>query len=349
VRNVMNTTPSTFNGQPFDKAPDNAASYVLPSYTVLGGKPSADNSGLSALVLNRGIRYPRRAFFAELEKAGFDSVLSVEGPGEHYDIDELSESFPFIRFITLSAPVSAGEAVNIGAAELPGPLFFVLRSDLKIPGSAVRMCERLLPGREGRPDDAGTGGGGRVCTVPVFQNSRCETLPTAISPVMLKKKLELARLAPEKENTPTLYPYDAVGIYDRRRFLDMGGFDAGIKSEYWQMLDFGFRVWLSGGEIRVTRLVSLRCEGGETPVDAGYNEDYWRFFFKNLAPALKHNRETDTAYAHLPLKYLLPFLLKAKWNLPAAARLFFSARKWVRSRRAAWKISAKELILTWAA
>jgi len=356
----MNTTPSTFNKKRPEPLGEEAAankppadtrdSYVMPSYTVRGGKTQINNSGISALVLNRGARFPRRTFFSELEKAGFDSVVSVEGPGEHYDIDDLSGSFPFVKFITVSCPISAGEAVNIGAAEISSPLFFVLWNDLKLSGNLSNMAERITDRLLSDKIDSTKGNGARfkrLCTVPVFQNSQFEVLPSAVRPVMMKKKLELARVPPEREGTPSLFPHNLVGIYDKRRFLDLGCFDACIKSEYWQLLDFGFRAWLAGEEISSTQFVRLRYKNDEKVVNAAYNEDYWRFFFKNLSPVLKQNKETGDFYAHLPLKYLIPFLFKIKGKSVDSVNLFLSAKRWVHSRRKLWKKSAKDLILAW--
>ena len=144
----MNTTPSIF------RPPG------VPSYTAVGGSERAASTGLSAVLLNRGGRYPRRTLFQELEKAGFDYILSIEGTGERYDLEDLSGRFPFVRFILLKEQISAGEEINLAAAELTSPFFFVLWNDHRLfEGTfAARMVELF--------------GGKRLCTVPLIQNSR---------------------------------------------------------------------------------------------------------------------------------------------------------------------------------
>ena len=92
----MSTIPTIFNE-------------TLPSYTAVGGKERFASTGLSAVLLNRSGRYPSRTFFQELEKAGFDYVISIESSPEHYDIEELSGSFPYVRFILLKQGISRGE------------------------------------------------------------------------------------------------------------------------------------------------------------------------------------------------------------------------------------------------
>ena len=176
----MSTIPTIFNE-------------TLPSYTAVGGKERFASTGLSAVLLNRSGRYPRRTLFQELEKTGFDNIISIESSPEHYDMEELSGRFPYVRFILLRREISLGEQINLAASELDSPLFFVLWNDLKIVagGSAGRMAERL----SGAHEDAKEPGTGekkspfkRLCTVPVIQNSRFETLPSLVAPVVYKKK-----------------------------------------------------------------------------------------------------------------------------------------------------------------
>jgi hypothetical protein len=106
----MNTIPTIFNER-------------ITAYTAVGGKERAASSGLSAVVLNRHDRYPRRAFFQELEKTGFDNVISVESPFRHYDVEELSERFPFVRFVRPEREINMGEQINLAASEIESPLF----------------------------------------------------------------------------------------------------------------------------------------------------------------------------------------------------------------------------------
>ena len=160
----MNTTPSTFN------TPSNWKG-LLPSYTAVGGSERAASTGLSAILLNREGRFPRRTLFEGLKKAGFDNILSIEGPQERYDIEELSGLFPFIRFILLKEKISAGEKINLAAAELSCPHFFVLWNDYRFFNgiNASRMVDLF--------------GSRRLCTVPTIQNSQFEILHTLSSPM----------------------------------------------------------------------------------------------------------------------------------------------------------------------
>jgi len=311
----MNTIPITFNEN-------------LPAYTAVGGNDRRASTGLSAVILNRGGRYPRYTFFEDLEKLGFDYVLSIESSAAHYDLESLSSGFPFVRFILPQEQISRGEEINLAASELSCPLFFVLWNDLKFlrSGNAERMAERLLTAE---PEDKNTYK--RLCTTPIIQDARSDTMPTLIAPALVPEKkagkvIKTIPFIPRKEGQLTLYPFDGIGIYDRERFIRLSGFDPCIKNFHWQLMDFGFRSSLWGEEIAVTQLVKLSYETLVPEEDITVDEGFFRFFLKNIAPVFKGD------YAHIPLRRF-PGYLKRRGDLFAAWDEFFSARAWVRTNR----------------
>jgi hypothetical protein len=321
----MNTIPTTFNG-------------TLPSYTAVGGKERRASTGLSAVILNRGGRYPRYGLFEELGKAGFDYVLSMESLFTRYNLEALSQNFPFVRFILLKEPVSRGEEINLAAAELTGPLFFVLWNDLRIlrGGGAERMAERLLSA-----DTEDTSRYKRLCTVPLIQDGRSETMPTLITPAFIQDKnfnttVKTIPFIPQKEGLPSLYPFDGIGIYDRERFIRLGGFDPSIKNFYWQLMDFGFRSGLWGEEVAATQLIKLSYDGTIPPEDSTAGESFRWFFLKNLAPVFRGD------YAHIPLARF-PAYFRKRGDLFAAWGEFSAARAWVKTNRYRFSSDARTI------
>jgi len=300
---------------------------ALPSYTAVGGTERKASTGLSAVILNRGGRHQRYSLFEELEKIGFDYVLSMEKSGR-YDIEGLSQTFPFVRFILLKEPVSTGEEINLAATELSSPLLFVFWNDLRIlrGGGAERMAERLFTGgAESR------GRYKRLCTVPLLQDERSESLPTLTVPMLLpEKKMKLSiktiPFVPSEEGLPSLYPFDGIGIYDRERFIRLGGFDPSIKNFYWQLMDFGFRSSLWGEEIAATTLIKLSYEGTIPQEDSTPGDGWRHFFLKNLAPVFRRD------YAHIPLARF-PVYLRKRGEPLAAWEEFSRAREWVKTNR----------------
>ncbi|MCL2069506.1 MAG: hypothetical protein FWH19_00790 [Treponema sp.] len=329
----MSTIPTTFNDD-------------LPSYTAVGGNERRASTGLSAVILNRGGRYLRFGLFEELKKAGFDYVLSMESSFARYDLEALSQSFPFVRFILIKEPLSTGEEINLAAAELSSPLFFVLWNDLKIlrGGGAERMAERLLSGGGASHAEQGSTIK-RLCTVPVIQDGRFETMPTRIVPALmperkLKTDIKTIPFVPAKEGLASLYPFDGIGIYDRERFIRLGGFDASIKKFYWQLMDFGFRARLWGEEIAATLLVKLSYEGAIPQEDSTAGESWRRFFLKNLAPVFRRD------YAHIPLARF-PDYFKRRGELFTAWEEFTAARSWVKTNRYRFCSDARTVTERW--
>jgi hypothetical protein len=301
----------------------------MPSYTAVGGTERGASTGLSAILLNRGGRYPRRTLFQELEKIGFDYIISMEGPRERYDLEDLSGRFPFVRFILLKEAISPGEQINLAVSEITSPLFFVLWNDLRIlhSGGAAKMAERLLLSREELCRGDCNTLNKRLCTVPVIQNAHFETLPTLATPVFFRNTVKTLLFPPDQEGKPSLYPFDGIGVYDRDRFVQLGGFDGTLKNAHWQLMDFGFRACLWGEEIRSTQLIRLSYNG-EVPAENDTTEEsYRRFYLKNLAPVFRG----DTA--HLPWRRFFGYLLRSGGDFFTAWSDFTAGRRWVYANR----------------
>jgi len=328
----MSTIPTIFNENP-------------PSYTAVGGNDRLAATGLSAVVLNRPGRYSRRGFFQELEKIGFDYVISIELSSERYDLQELSGSFPFVRFILPKTHLSLGEKINLAACELDSPLFFVLWNDLKpvAGGTTRRMAERLAVSDDS--EEYKTSPYKRLCTVPVIQNSRFEPLPTLAAPVIIKKNVRsllfTPNVTPNSDGQPSLYPFDGIGIYDRERFIRMGGYDGTMKSAHWQLMDFGFRSHLWGENICVSQHLKLSYDGASPSEDNTAEDSYRRFYFKNLAPVFRRD------YAYLPLRSFLAFLFSSHARFFAAWEDFHESRRWVRTNSSRWRRDALTLAGCW--
>jgi hypothetical protein len=323
----MNTIPLIFNTP-------------LPSYTALGGQERAASTGLSAVLLNRGGRFPRRTLFQELEKVGFDYIISLEVQ-ERYDLEDLSKRFPQVKFILLRKELNLGEQINLAVTELTSPLFFVLWNDLRIlhSGGASRMAERLFSS----PEELLKNGSGnkRLCTVPVIQNPEYDILPTLIAPAFYRSTVKSLHFTPLREGMPSLYPFDGVGIYDRDRFVQLGGFDSTLKSSYWQLMDFGFRSHLWGEEIQSSQLIRLSYNGEVPPENSTADESYRRFYLKNLAPVFRG----DNAY--IPWRRFPGYLFHCGQGPFAAWEDFTEGRRWVWTNRYRFRGDARALMDLW--
>jgi molybdopterin-guanine dinucleotide biosynthesis protein A len=313
----MNTIPTIFNER-------------RATYTVVGGTRRAGSTGLAAVLLNRGGRYLRRNVFEELEKVGFDLVVSVEGPRESFDLEELSIRFPSVKFLSLQESVGPGEAINLALDELPCERFAVLWNDLRpVHGmNPVRVVERLAA----EP---------ALCAVPSLQNGRFETLPTLVAPAFYKGSVKTVLFAPARDGAPSLYPFDYVGVYDRERFVRLGGFDPTIVRPYWQLLDFGFRAQLWGESIRSATTLRLRYEGDIPAEDATVDEGYKLFYLKNLAPCFRGDQ------AHLPIRRFFSYLSRSGAGPVDAWKEYAEARRWVNVNRYRFICDARRVTELW--
>lgn len=303
-------------------------------YTVVGaarGGSCPDSFPVSVLLLNRGSRLYRGEAFRELDRIGFRHIVSVEERGaEGSDVEALAARHPGARFLLLAGPTSPGEMVNLGMRESCGPYVFVIWSDMSLQTQALssRFFERLAE------QDF-------LCQAP-FLSSAGELVPSAASPALHRESsLKVLNLQPARDGARSAYPFDYCGIYSRERFVLTGGFDGGIVNPHWQKLDFGFRSWLWGEEIRLAS--ALRVAYAEAPPadDETPDSGYARFWLKNLAPSFRG----DSAW--IPPARFRTYLKRRSGGFFPALAEFRQAREWVALNRYRFKSDAASLVDLW--
>jgi hypothetical protein len=302
-------------------------------YTVVGAPrpaPGAEAGAMSVVMLNRGSRIYRGEALGELERAGLRSVLSIESKGEAIDVEGLSARHPGARFLLLSSPASAGVQVNLAMRESAGPYVLVLWNDMSLSaqGLSSRFFERLAE------VDI-------LCRAPALFARGGEQLPSAMAPAFNRSSLKVLGLVPERDGARSLFPFDYAGIYSKERFVLTGGFDPGLSNPYWQRLDFGFRAWLWGEEIRIAQALKLSYAEPPPPEDETPDEGYKWFWLKNLAPAFHGDS------AAIGLSRLWAYLRsRGAWGGRALGE-FRAAREWVRLNRYRFRTDAPSLASVW--
>lgn len=302
-------------------------------YTVIGN-PKAKSSGeglpVSVLLLNRGSRLYRPDLFRELEKLGFDSILSVEEGPESRDVEALANRYPRSRFLVISEKASPGEQINLGMRESPGPFVFVLWSDMRLAtqGLSSRFFERLAEQNI-------------LCQAPFLSAREGELLPVVAAPALHKASLKVLALTPSRDADRTLFPFDYCGIYSREKFTLVGGFDAELGNPYWQKLDFGFRSWLWGEELRLAQALKVNYSGEVGAEDATPDECYKWFWLKNLAPVFRGD------HALIPGSRLWTYLRRRSGGPFAGLAEFRLAHDWVRLNRYRFRFDAASLVDLW--
>jgi hypothetical protein len=319
---VMNTIHST------SKIPE------IP-YTIVGD--TKEDTTIPApyvtiLLLNRGGKFYREELFKNVMSCEFAETIYIEGPGISYDIEPLVKKYPGIKFLLLKDAISPGEKINLGVKESRSVLVFALWSDMKI----VDKCftETLI-------DNIGKRS--HLCTVPVLENSNHEPVPSLQVPGYMKRDIQVIPWVSTKDSSQSLFPHDFCGIYQKEGFERIGGFDPEIKNPYWQKIDFGFRAFLWGEEIRFCKDLRVRYMGSVHPENITPDESYKRFYVKNIYVNYKKG------VGYIPWYKLLHYLFHSNSGPFNSCKEFFAIRKRVKENSKRFKNNAQNLIAQWEA
>ena len=222
ARNAMNTIPSTFNEYEINR-------------TVLWGR--GENPGfqldITAILLNRSGSHLKTQIFDSLIQCGFKSIISVEPDSESFSIEEISRRYPSVKFIIPRESSSEGSLINACISEFDSKYFIVLRDSFNIPKGFLtkNLAENILKS-------------GCFCVVPRLVDKNGTSIAVNFIPEARKGKFVINPEQSVFDGVSTLYPFDFVGIYNREKFINLGGFDYTISSSYWQNVDLSLRAWL---------------------------------------------------------------------------------------------------------
>ncbi len=327
----MNTIPTTFNQRIIER-------------TVLGGVETDSKilMPVTCLVLNRSGNSYRNFIFDRLIYQGFEKVIWIESniggktsstqlKGRH--LDELSTQYPTVKFLVPndgSDYVSIGDMINLGMQEANTPYVLVLFDDMcsdsfQIPISIVsRMVESKA-----------------FCVCPKLITSTQQVLPVKFSPKEKKSVFEIEPTLAMSSGNKTFYAADWVGLYDRDRFMQLGGIDYTITTDYWQRMDLFFRSWLWGEKTILDLSLSFTYSGEVHVENRTRNMSYLRFYLKNLLPIYRNEE------AQIPLAYFFTFKHKNLCGLKESYILFKNAREWVEMNRYRFKTDAMDFVRKW--
>ncbi len=306
--------------------------YQYMPYTVVGGK--GGDRGLkrqrllSCIVLHRGGRYQRADLFSHLRENGIDEILSVENARPQYDVEQLTERFPQAQFLLMHRSMTPGEQINVAMGEAKSRYVYVIWNDIRISPVSPKFRSRL------EQDET-------LCYVPFMRNERGEPVPNIIAPAFYRGLLRVVPQSPGPDLSRTLYPFDYVGVYNRERFIQLHGYDETIRNPYWQKLDFGFRAHMWGETIYCIPSVRAQHLSHLDPDDTTPDEDYRRFYLKNLAVSYQGD------HAALPLRRFGAYFLRTRGGLIRSYKLFREIRRWIRENRFRFRQNARSVTDLW--
>ncbi|MDR3284836.1 MAG: hypothetical protein LBS97_06635 [Treponema sp.] len=315
----MNTIPLIFNEKQIRR-------------TILGGTEAPQDVQVpaAAVLLNHSGNQYRDQTLDNLQKNGFESIISIESSQDNYLIEDLSRRFPAVTFVLLHEEATLGEMINTAVAETSAPYFFVLRDSLKITAQLINPRFFGYPGQTGS-----------LVVSPRLFSRDMRPLPIGYAPAIDRSRFTV-RVSPEiSEGGKTLYPYDFVGLYNRGKFMQLGGFDHTITAPYWQNLDFALRAWLWGEFITLSPRLQISYDTDPVEPDASANAAYQRFYLKNIAPVVK------TGYGYIPGSAFFSYWQRSRAGFFTARRQFSEGRRWVEANRFRFTQDIHSLCAAW--
>ncbi|MBR5095747.1 MAG: hypothetical protein IK094_01410 [Treponema sp.] len=315
----MNGTPSIFNEKQLN-------------CVILGGRHPDQEPLLKvcAILLNSGNAHMRAQNLQSLTACGFEKIISIENDSKNYNIEDLSQRFPHVKFIICLDKANDGDLVNLAVSEVDSSHFLVLRDTLNITPSLLTssLSEKLS-------------GLGVFCVVPRVFSRAGQAIPVVFSPSAKKAVLKIDSSAQAMDGRATLYPFNLLGLYDTKKFKELGGFDGQINNPYWQNLDLSFRAWLWGERIQLSTALTMTFSDEIVALDSTPDLSQLRFFLKNMAPLYKNER------AEIPFSKFWGYNWRSSCVLCESFRQFAAARAWVRKNRCRYKMDAFKLISEW--
>jgi hypothetical protein len=292
----MNTIPLIFNERKVKR-------------TVIAAKdrPRYAEIPVCAVLINELHQY-RDTLLENLVKNTFSSIISIETVSDNYNIEHTARLFPTVTFIIVQEQATRGELINIAVEEAEEEYVLVLRDTLKAGAQVLSkyLFERI------RNEQV-------FCAVPRLVGQDGQPVPVHYRPVVEKNRFKID----SSQNVKTVYTFDNIALYSKKKFMQLGGFDYTITSPYWQTLDLCVRSWLWGETMRVYSSFQLYYETDSPQEDISADASYLRFFLKNIIPVIKN----DTAY--IPVSSFFSFWNHSGYFWFEAHKQFAGARRWI--------------------
>lgn len=300
--------------------------------TVLGGKVSnsPETLNISVILLNSSASHLKFNVFENLLGCHFRSIISIEHDSENVSTEDISRKFPDIKFFIPLEKTSDGELINLAMSEIDSDYVLVLRDSLYIPSGVVlaNLAERLTNEK-------------KYCIVPRLMDKNKNGLYTLFTPGAEKSHFVIDSSSFVTDHKKTIYPKDFIALYDRKKFIQLGGFDYTIKSAYWQNLDLAMRSWLWGEETCLTTMLQFSYIEEPPVEDRTINLDYLRYYLKNEVPKYKAQQ------AYIKHSSFIKFLFRSSCGYLEAKRQFKAASQWVEKNKYRFKMDLQTFIKNW--
>lgn len=302
--------------------------------TVVGGKRNLnpERLNISVILLNKRGGHLQIQTYEKLLACQFSSIVSVEPDNENYNIEEISKRFPQIKFVIPLEHATDGELINCCMDEVDSEYVLVLRDNMRIPSGLIlqNLAQRLISSKV-------------FCIVPSMIDQEGQSVLINYIPSAERGRFVIKSDEAIQDGLETLLPFDFVGLYNKERFIQLGGFDWTIKSSFWQYADLSLRAWLWGEKIQITTLFQIQYKEDVEIPDMTADLSYLRFYLKNILPKFKAD------HGVMPVYLFLVFLRNCSCGIFEAWKQFSQAAKWVKVNKFRFCQDVQDLIENWGA
>lgn len=172
----------------------------------------------------------------EANRLGQFEIIVVDDGSSDKSIGILKQRFPEVKVVSLDKNLGFGIAVNTGASLSNGEVILVINNDVWLKEGFFNPIIRHFG------DDS------LFSVVPtILSNNRGnEAIVGARFWYGLFGINRLGVKYDSKNKIEILYPSGAVAAYDKKKFLELGGFDDIYVPFYWEDVDLGYRAWKMG-------------------------------------------------------------------------------------------------------
>lgn len=179
---------------------------------------------------------------AETQPAGIP-VLVVDDASPDDTPDRIAEHFPEVRLVRRARNGGFGEACNEGVRAADTPIVYLMNADVRVTPGFLEPT--LAPFEDPRVF--------AVSSIAVSLDGRTvedgPRLATFRRGHLKWRRFDRQALLGLERLVPTLYAVGAHVAVDRRRFLELGGFDPLYAPFYWEDVDLSYRAWKRGWRV----------------------------------------------------------------------------------------------------
>lgn len=167
--------------------------------------------------------------------AGYE-IIVVDDASKDNSVSLLRKKFKKVKLIALPKNVGFARVANLGVKKAKCDLVLLLNSDVSPKEGFLKPALNYF--KKDPPNTFAVG----LCDL---SHEGGKIIPRGRGGANFTKGF-LLHYAAHPDRGETLWVSGGSGLFDKQKFLTLGGFDAIFAPFYWEDIDLSFRAWLSG-------------------------------------------------------------------------------------------------------